>query len=92
MWVWGGGVWECVWGCVCVREIWDGPQGPFYVDKLELTATFSVGWRFFGGLFRFACCGQWLKIIIINAYGRVSATVPSFAASCEGRTFGDEKG
>jgi len=30
--------------------------------------------------------------MIVNAYGRSLTAVTSFAASCEGRTFDDEKG
>ena len=88
----------------CLRlvsiEIWDWRPAPFYpqisslkfVDNLELTATFSVGWTDFTGFSCFACCSRRLKIKIFNAYGRVSTAVPSFAANKEDRNFGVEKG
>jgi hypothetical protein len=92
----------CAGMCVCmfafrVNEIWDWRPAPFYtqisnlkfVDKLELTVNCR---RFFGGLFRFACCGRRLKNYI-DKFPRVPGlSVPSLAANKEGRTFGDEKG
>jgi hypothetical protein len=63
-----------------------------FVDNLELTVTFSVGWADLTGFSCFAYCSRQLKITIFNVLGRHLTIMPSLAANKEGRTFGDEKG
>ena len=85
----------CLQACVpaCLRlvsiEIWDWRPAPFYVDKLELTVNRRTH---FEGLFWLRLKSAACKIMSEKVVGRILQGLPRFAASCEGRTFGDEKG
>ena len=81
--------WVCGCGCVGVWNLgWPLGALLFTQIKLELTVNRRAH---FEGLFRLRLESAACKIMLEKVVGRIWLGLPSFAASCEGRTFGDEK-